>query len=97
MYSVPAREFDLVVFAVTRQPDLPYHDLVMRHYDPSRVAFIDGADWVGWSGAVAKREQYWGRAAYFMRELPDGCPPLHKPVDYPLIKLLRERKEQNKQ
>lgn len=88
------QEFDLVIFAVTRKPMLIYRDLVMQHYPPSRVAFVDGHDWLGWSGVVGKRDMFWGKAIYLMRELPDGCPPTRpESEDYPLIKRLREQKD----
>ena len=51
---------------------LPYFDAVRGHYGPGEIAFVDGEDEHGWSNFSAALPEM---GHYFMRELPDGCPP----------------------
>lgn len=65
------REFDFVVYASVHR-GMPFWSAVLKAYPPSDIVFVDGEDAHGWSPwSVHLRN----RGHYFMRELPDGCPP----------------------
>ena len=65
------REFDLIVYASVHR-GLPFFDAVTTAYGPDSIAFVDGEDEHGWSNFSAGLPS---RGHYFMREMPDGCPP----------------------
>ena len=52
---------------------LPFLDAVLEHYRADEIAFVDGEDEHGWSNFSAALPAV---GTYFMRELPDGCPPV---------------------
>ena len=63
--------FDVVVYASVHR-GLPYFDVVREHYGYDEIAFVDGEDEHGWSNFSVGLPAV---GHYFMRELPDGCPP----------------------
>ena len=65
------KAFDVVLYASVHR-GLPYFDAVRSAYAPEDVIFVDGEDGHGWSPFSAGLPAY---GHYFMRELPDGCPP----------------------
>jgi len=69
--KINAHFFDVVVYASVHR-GLPYFDAVRGHYGPGEIAFVDGEDEHGWSNFSAALPEM---GHYFMRELPDGCPP----------------------
>ena len=69
------KAFDLIIYASVHR-GLPFFDDVRATYSPNDVAFVDGEDEHGWSDFSAGLPQM---GHYFMRELPDGCPPNEVP------------------
>ena len=63
--------FDIVVYGSVHR-GLPYFDVVRAHYGYDEIAFVDGEDEHGWSNFSVGLPAV---GHYFMRELPDGCPP----------------------
>ena len=51
---------------------LPLFDEVRAAYARDDIVFVDGEDEHGWSNFSAALP---AMGHYFMRELPDGCPP----------------------
>ena len=68
---VEDHEFDLIVYASVHR-GLPYFDEVLEKYSPDDIVFVDGEDEHGFSNFSASLPAL---GHYFMRELPDGCPP----------------------
>lgn len=68
---VEHHEFDLIVYASVHR-GLPYFDEVLEKYSPDDIVFVDGEDEHGFSNFSAALPAL---GHYFMRELPDGCPP----------------------
>jgi len=70
------REFDVVIYASVHR-GMPFWPAVWAAYDRTERIFVDGEDdhgWCVWSAALR-----W-EGFYFMRELPDGCPPTLPPA-----------------
>ena len=64
--------FDLIIFASVHR-GMPFWPAVLDSYAPRDRIFIDGEDehgWCPWSSAL-RQEGF-----FFMRELPNGCPPV---------------------
>jgi hypothetical protein len=70
---IQAKEFDLVIYSCWARP-LPFLNVTLSVYSPEQVAIINGEDWGGWSSIINRNGEFWGKAVYFMRELPNGCP-----------------------
>jgi hypothetical protein len=70
---IRAKEFDLVIYSCWGRP-LPFLNVTLSVYSPEQVAIINGEDWGGWSSIINRNAEFWGKAVYFMRELPNGCP-----------------------
>jgi len=68
---IKLKEFDLVVYGAIHR-GLPFFDLVTSNYDKKDIIFIDGEDSHGW---CTKSSRYASKGWWFMREIPDGCPP----------------------
>ncbi|KAJ1454428.1 hypothetical protein M885DRAFT_521666 [Pelagophyceae sp. CCMP2097] len=65
------KAFDVIIYASV-QRGMPFWTLVLENYDASDIAFIDGEDEHGFSVFSSVLPDL---GHYFMRELPDGCPP----------------------
>jgi len=76
---IRAHDFDLVVYASVHR-GMPFWPAVAAAYAPRDRVFVDGEDHHGWSPfSAALRSE----GSYFMRELPDGCPPpSHPPLSF---------------
>jgi hypothetical protein len=79
--SILAHAFDLVVFGSVHR-GLPFLPEVLSTYHRDDVVFVDGEDGHGWGqgggfsgGWCASVAALWTHGHYFMREMPDGCPP----------------------
>lgn len=68
-------EFDVIIYASTEGRP-PYVDTVLKYYDASSIAVINGEDWQDWD--VFREENntnqlLFGKATFFWRELPPTC------------------------
>lgn len=64
-------EFDVVVYASVHR-GMPFWPAVLASYSAANLIFVDGEDEHGWSPWSTRLRS---RGFYFMREIPDGCPP----------------------
>lgn len=70
---IRAMEFDLIIYTCWSR-SMPFLETTLSLYGPNRVAIINGDDWAGWAKVQARYAEFWGKAFYFFREMPDGCP-----------------------
>ena len=71
---IARHDFDLVVFGSVHR-GLPFWAEVQASYARRDIAFLDGEDdHLGGWGAPSAR--LFDKGHYFMREIPDGCPPV---------------------
>ena len=74
--AIKNQRFDLVVYGSVHR-GLPFLRDVLHAYPKEKIVFVDGEDEHGWAGGwCASAVPLMRMGHYFLREMPDGCPPV---------------------